>query len=364
MLDLGTLQAHIELKGEKEFESGLASAATGADSFKAKLAIALKNAAQVAGQALIKLGEIAAKTLVAAGAATATAFAAMAKGAVDTYADMEQLEGGITKLFGDDAAQTVMQNAQNAFSTVGLSANDYMSTVTSFSASLISSLGGDTAAAAEAADAALQDMADNASVFGSDMESIQNAYQGFAKGQYNMLDNLRLGYRGSQQEMERLLADAEQLTGVHYDISNLNDVYSAIHVIQEEQGIAGNAAAEASKTISGSIASTKAAYENFLGALADPSKDMGAAIEGLFDSAGNVVENLMPVLENIANAIPEVVPMITAKIRELLPQILPALQGLISSILQSTTTLLSSLLGSQGVPPEVVEFVGTIFNDI
>ncbi len=248
MLDLGTLQAHIKLDGAEQFQSDLETSATNADSLGAKLKGGLASAAKFVATALA-----------AAGAAAAAAFAAIAKSAVDTYADMEQLEGGITKLFGDGASQTVIDNAQNAFSTIGLSANEYMETVTGFSASLISSLGGDTAAAATAADSALQDMADNASVFGSDMESIQNAYQGFAKGQYNMLDNLRLGYGGTKEEMERLLADAEAFSGVHYDIDNLNDVYSAIHVIQEEQGIAGNAAEEASKTISGSIASTKAA---------------------------------------------------------------------------------------------------------
>ena len=181
------------------------------------------------------------------------------KQSIEAYADMEQLEGGVEKLFGDNAANTVKKNAQSAFSTIGISANEYMETVTGFSASLISSLGGDTEAAANAADSALQDMADNASIFGSDMQSIQNAYSGFAKQQYNMLDNLRLGYGGSQKEMERLLEDAGKLTGKKYDLDNLNDVYEAIHAIQVEQGIAGNAAKEASKTVSGSINATKAA---------------------------------------------------------------------------------------------------------
>lgn len=248
MLDLGTLQAHIKLDGAKEFQRDLDDSGSKSDKLKDKLKGGLAKVATTVG-----------KALAAVAASAAAALGAVAKQSLDTYADMEQLEGGVNKLFGEDAANTVKKNAQEAFSTMGLSANEYMSNVTSFSASLIQSLGGDTEAAAQAANSAMEDMADNASVFGTDMEQIQSAYQGFAKGQYQLLDNLRLGYGGSKEEMERLLEDAGKLTGQKYDIQNLNDVYSAIHAIQEEQNIAGNAAEEASKTISGSIASTKAA---------------------------------------------------------------------------------------------------------
>lgn len=247
------------------------------------------------------------------------------------------------KLFGDKAAQTVKDNAQAAFSSIGMSANEYMGNVTSISASLISSLGGDTQAAAEAANSAMQDMADNASIFGTDMEQVQSAYQGFAKGQYQLLDNLKLGYGGTKTEMERLLADAGKLTGQKYDINNLNDVYSAIHAIQVEQGIAGNAAAESSKTIEGSINSTKAAYQNLLAGLADPDANLTQLSDNLIDSLGNVIENLAPVLERIAESIPKVLPKIIEKVRELGPQILPVVTQMVQGIAQSIPQILESL---------------------
>lgn len=257
MLDLGTLQAHIKLDGADKFNADLSKAAGATE---AAGAAGLEGA--VSMEALGAAAASAAASIGAAVAVIGVGFLKVTKdvvtASVQAYAEMEQLEGGVSKLFGD-AAETVKSNAQQAFSTMGISANEYMSTVTGFSASLISSLGGDTQAAAEAANSALEDMADNASVFGTDMESIQNAYQGFAKQQYTMLDNLRLGYGGTQKEMQRLLDDAGKLTGQRYDISNLNDVYSAIHAIQVQQGIAGNAANEASHTISGSFNATKAA---------------------------------------------------------------------------------------------------------
>ena len=246
-MDLGTLQAHIKLDGVDQFKRDLEEGASKTDKLSTGLTKALGEAAAFAGKALL-----------AAGAAATAAFAAMTKEALTAYSSTEQLKGGIETLYGD-SAQTVIENANNAFATTGLTANEYLNTVSNYSASLLSSLGGDTEAAAQVADMALQDMADNASIFGSDMQSIQNAYQGFAKQNYTMLDNLKLGYGGTKQEMERLLEDAGKLTGKKYDIQNLNDVYEAIHVIQEEQGIAGNAAKEASKTIEGSFNATKAA---------------------------------------------------------------------------------------------------------
>lgn len=247
MLDLGTLQAHIKLDGADKYQADLENAATKTDTLGSKIKDGLGKAAQVA-----------AKATVAATAAIGAAVLAVTKQSVSAYAEMEQLEGGMDTLFGD-SADKVKQNAQEAFATMGMSANEYMSNVSGFSSALLQSLGGDTEAAAKAANDALTDMADNASIFGSDMESIQNAYQGFAKQNYTMLDNLKLGYGGTKEEMERLLEDAGKLTGEKYDIENLNDVYNAIHAIQVEQGIAGNAANEASKTISGSWNSTKAA---------------------------------------------------------------------------------------------------------
>lgn len=182
-------------------------------------------------------------------------------------AELEQSIGGIETLF-KDSAEKVKQNAANAYKTAGMSANEYMQLTTSFSASLLQSLGNDTAKAADVADMAMTDMSDNMNKMGSNMEDIKNAYQGFAKQNYTMLDNLKLGYGGTKTEMERLLADAEKITGVKYDINNLSDVYSAIHVIQGELGITGTTAKEAATTLSGSLASMKAAFKNLLGNIA------------------------------------------------------------------------------------------------
>ena len=181
-------------------------------------------------------------------------------------AALEQSLGGVETLFKKHA-DIVKKNAQDAYKTAGVSANEYMENVTSFSASLLSSLGGDTRKAAEVAHTAMVDMSDNANKFGSDMQSIQNAYQGFAKQNYTMLDNLKLGYGGTKSEMERLLQDAQKLSGVEYNIDNLSDVYNAIHTIQQNLDITGTTAKEASTTFSGSFASMKAAAKNFLGVL-------------------------------------------------------------------------------------------------
>ncbi len=220
-------------------------------------------------------------------------------------ADLQQSLGGVETLFKDSAA-TVIANAEKAYKTAGLSANQYMETVTSFSASLLQSLGGDTAAAANAADVALQDMADNANKMGTSMESIQNAYQGFAKQNYTMLDNLKLGYGGTKTEMERLLADAEKLTGVKYDISNLSDVYSAIHAIQDEMGITGTTAKEAATTYTGSLASMKAAFSDLLANLAT-GRDIGPSLTALCETVFVFAkDNLLPMVGNILSSLPEV----------------------------------------------------------
>ena len=220
-------------------------------------------ALEAVGVSAAKAVEAAFKAMLAAITAGAAALGAglykITKESTMAYATTEQLRGGVLKLFGEETAKVVEKNAQAAFETVGVSANEYMENVTSFSASLISSLGGDTAKAAEIADMAMQDMADNANMFGSDIASIQNAYQGFSKQNYTMLDNLKLGYGGTKTEMERLLKDAQELTGIEYNIDNLADVYSAIHAIQVETKIAGTTANEAAGTIEGSINSTKAA---------------------------------------------------------------------------------------------------------
>ena len=218
-------------------------------------------------------------------------------------AALQQSLGGIETLFKDSAA-TVIANAEKAYQTAGMSANDYMEQVTSFSASLLQSLGGDTEAAAAAADMALKDMADNANKMGTDMERITDAYQGFAKQNYTMLDNLKLGYGGTKTEMERLLADAQKISGVEYDISNLNDVYQAIHVIQGELGITGTTALEASSTFSGSMASMKAAFSDLLANLAT-GRDIGPSLTALGETFFTFFQNnLVPMVGNIFSALP------------------------------------------------------------
>lgn len=219
-------------------------------------------------------------------------------------ADMQQSLGGVETLF-KDSADTVIANAETAYKRASMSANDYMETVTSFSASLLQSVGGNTEEAAAIADMALVDMSDNANKFGSDMESIENAYQGFAKQNYTMLDNLKLGYGGTKSEMERLLKDAEALTGIKYDINHLDDVYSAIHVIQEDLGVTGSTAEEAASTFSGSFASMKAAFSNFLANLA-LGNDLGESLSALTDTVFVFVSNLLPMVGDILMGLPQV----------------------------------------------------------
>lgn len=248
---------------------------------------------------LAKVGVASIGAMMGAGIA---AFGAVTKASLDSVASMEQNIGGVETLF-KDSADTVIANANRAYKTAGMSANEYMSNVTSFSASLLQSLAGDTQAAAEVADMAMTDMSDNANKMGTDMESIQNAYQGFAKQNYTMLDNLKLGYGGTKSEMERLLSDAEKLTGVKYDINNLSDVYKAIHAIQESLGITGTTAEEAASTIEGSMNSAKAAWDNFLAGTATAEEFADAF--GV--AAGNIIKNLGEIVPRLAATIPVVV---------------------------------------------------------
>src|SRR5574344_992703 len=234
----------------------------------------------------------AAKVGAAAVAAAGTAMVAIGKQAIEQYAEYEQLVGGVETLF-KQSSDTVMGYAENAYKTAGLSANEYMSTVTSFSASLLQSLNNDTAKSAEVADMAITDMSDNANKMGTDMSMIQSAYQGFAKQNYTMLDNLKLGYGGTKTEMERLLADASKLSGVEYNIDNLNDVYEAIHVVQTELGVTGTTAKEASTTIQGSVNSMKSAWTNLVTGIADDNADFDALITNFVDSIMTMADNIL-----------------------------------------------------------------------
>lgn len=285
---------------------------------------------------------------------------AITKQALSSFKDYEQLSGGVEKLFGDTAS-TVMANASKAFATAGLDANQYMEQVTSVSASLIQSLSGDTEAAAKYADMAISDMADNANVFGSDIQSIQNAYSGFAKGNYGMLDNLKLGYQGTKDEMQRLLDDAEKLSGVHYELGNYADMVDAIHVIQTEMNITGTTAKEALGTIEGSMNMTKAAWSNFTTALAgggditETLDGLKTAMFGVQGEANGLVNNVMPVIENVINAATDVIPQI---IESLLPTVVSLITTLVPKIISLTAQLIGTITNA------ISDLVDTGLDDI
>lgn len=302
---------------------------------------------------LSKLGGIAKGALkgIAVGASAAgAAVGVLAKQSLDAYASYEQLTGGVETLF-KDSADIVMGYAENAYKTAGLSANQYMDTVTSFSASLLQSLDGDTAAAAEKANLAITDMSDNANKMGTTMESIQYAYQGFAKQNYTMLDNLKLGYGGTKEEMQRLLADAEAISGIHYDISSYADVVDAIHVIQTEMGITGTTAKEASTTIEGSLNAAKAAWENLLTGMGDSNANFDALVENFVSAVSTAAENIPPrlieILSGVGNLIVELAPIISEAFPILIEQILPPLLDagvqIITSLANGIITALPSL---------------------
>lgn len=279
-----------------DVDKGFSETSSKAETLAGKLKGGLATAAKVGGAAI---------------AAAGAAAVAITKQAVENYGEYEQLVGGVETLF-KSSADTVMQYAANAYQTAGMSANEYMTTVTAFSASLLQSMGNDTDAAAEKANLAITDMSDNANKMGTDMQSIQNAYQGFAKQNYTMLDNLKLGYGGTKEEMQRLLDDANALNAAqgnytNYTIDSYADIVDAIHTVQTEMGITGTTQLEASTTIQGSIASMKAAYDNFITGLGDENADMAELITNLLGSTVTVAENLLPVVERILENIGVVV---------------------------------------------------------
>lgn len=268
------------------------------------------------------------KASAAAVGAASAGVAALGTACINAYADYEQLAGGVETLF-KDSAETIHSFADNAYKTAGLSANEYMETVTSFSASLLQSLDGDTEKAAAAADLAITDMADNANKMGTAMESIQYAYQGFAKQNYTMLDNLKLGYGGTKEEMQRLLADAEKLSDVKYDLSSYADIVEAIHVIQTEMGITGTTAKEASTTIQGSVASMKAAWANLMVGMADDTQNFDMLLSNFIESIGTVADNLLPrigvVIEGMGKLVAGLAPEIASALPTLTNELLPNL---------------------------------------
>lgn len=286
-------------------------------------------------EGLGKLGKVSGtifKGIATAVGAVATAFAGVVTASVKARGEIEQQIGGVETLF-KDSADIVKKNAEEAYKTAGISATDYMKNVTSFSASLLQSTAGDTKKSAEIADMAMKDMSDNANKFGTDMGAIQNAYQGFAKQNYTMLDNLKLGYGGTKTEMERLLADAQKITGVKYDINNLSDVYNAIHVIQGELGITGTTAKEATETLEGSFKMLKASWANFL------------------SGSGNlnqVVESVRYVAENILRIVSEAIPDIMDGITEALPQFIDLGKELLQKLIDGIVTNLPKLMEGAG----------------
>ena len=282
------------------------------------------------------------KVAVAGVAAGATAIGALGTKAVAAYADYEQLVGGVETLFKDSEDQ-VMDYANNAYKTAGLSANEYMETVTSFSASLLQSLGGDTSAAADKANLAITDMSDNANKMGTDMTSIQNAYQGFAKSNYTMLDNLKLGYGGTQAEMERLLADAEKISGIKYDISSYADIVDAIHVVQTEMGITGTTAKEAASTIQGSFGMMKSAWQNLVTGMADPEQDLGVLVGNFTDSVVIAGNNLIPRIQELLPRIVEATTSLIGTVSEQLPAILGTV---LPSLVEGATNLVTGLMAA------------------
>lgn len=312
--------------------------------------------AESSGGKFEKLGSVLKGVGAAMGAVALAAGAAavkLGKEVISAYADFEQLVGGVDTLFGD-ASQTVQNYAANAFKTAGLSANEYMETVTGFSASLIQSLGGDTAKAAEVADMAITDMADNANKMGTDLSAIQTAYQGFAKQNYTMLDNLKLGYGGTKSEMERLLADAEKISGIKYDLSSFSDLTEAIHVIQTEMGITGTTAKEATETISGSMAGMQSAIDNLMAGLGNADADIEMLIGNVVEAFGHVVDNVVPVIENIVKALPPALDGILRAIGDLLPTLLSTVVDLFTQVLETLLSLLPELI------PAAVDAVLTI----
>lgn len=294
------------------------------------------------------------------------------KKAITEGAALEQSIGGIETLF-KNSADTMKKYAQEAYKTAGVSANSYMEQATSFSASLLQSVSGDTKAAADAANQAIIDMADNSNKMGTSLQDIQNAYQGFAKQNYTMLDNLKLGYGGTKTEMERLLTDAQKLSGVKYDISNLSDVYEAIHVIQDSLGITGTTAIEAASTLSGSFASMKAAFNNFLGYLVI-GEDIKPYIQQLVQTAATFLfDNLLPAVGNVITSLPSALvtfvttalPIIAEQGKRMIDAVISGINGgfpsMIGSGAEGVTNFITGMVNNL---PDVITGIGDIITNL
>lgn len=375
MLELFKLFGSIGLKGVEETKKGIKDTTNTAKEESSKIEKAVNKTGEIAS----KVG----KAAIIGATAAATAIGTITKFVIQHYAEYEQLVGGVETLFGAQGlslkkyaqsigqtveqargkydqliqAQTeVMNNAKVAYKTAGMSANDYMNTITSFAAALKQSTANETEAA-KVANQTVIDMADNANKMGTNMEDIQNAYQGFSKQNYTMLDNLKLGYGGTKSEMERLLQDAEKLTGIHYDINNLSDVYNAIHEIQKNLGITGTTAKEAMKTIDGAMKMTKASWDNLLTGLADPKQAVGPLISEFAKSLGILAKNVTPKIKEVFNALPNALIQITPQLMNMIIDLAPSLilaainlvaglVGALPGVIAPIFSQLSSLIGS------------------
>lgn len=361
-MDLFDLVAKITLDSS-EYEKGIKSAGDGASALSSKWAMFGK-AAGIAGAATV-----------AAVGASAVAIGGLTKQAVQAYASYEQLAGGVKKLYGD-ASDEIIKNANQAYKTSGMSANQYMEQATSFSAALINSLNGDVSAAAKQTDVAMRAISDNVNTFGTDMGSVQYAFQGFAKQNYTMLDNLKLGYGGTKTEMERLIADANEYAeanGMAADLSidSFSDIVTAIDLIQQKQGVAGTTAKEAASTIEGSLNMTKSAWENLIAGFANPDADLGQlmdnlvvaivgenegegllnqiipAIERAMEGIGTVIEEAAPILaERLPQVIQTILPSLLSAATQLIAGLVQALPSLISVLVQQMPMIISTLVSA------------------
>lgn len=287
----------------------------------------------------------------AAVGAASVAVGALTKKSIDAYAEYEQLAGGVKKLFGDEASAEVMKYAENAYKTAGMSANQYMEQATQFSAALINSLGGDQMKAAEQTDVAMRAISDNFNTFGGDIQNVQNAFSGFAKGQFMMLDNLKLGYGGTRGEMQRLIDDANEYAkanGMAADLSidSFSDIVTAIDLVQQKQGIAGTTAAEAAKTIEGSLNMTKAAWQNLVAGFANPDADMGQLMDNLIvailgDKKGEgLLNQLVPAVKRAIEGIGTFIQAAVPALADNLPSLI---QSFVPVLIQSAVTLVTSI---------------------
>ena len=298
-------------------------------------------------------------------AATTAAVGSLAKQSVDAYGEFEQLEGGIETLFGS-SAPAVMKNAEAAFKTAGQSMNDYMETSIQSAAAMISSLDGDQAKAAELMDMSIVDMADNVNKMGTSMEGVQNAYRGFSRGNFTMLDNLALGFAGTKEGMQELLDKAQEISGIEYNIDSYADIVQAIHTVQEEMGIAGTTMKEGTETIEGSLTTLSGAWSNLVAGFGKDNANLDQLIGDVVNSASAVLNNLEPVIEKVLSGISEFIskaaPIIAEQLPVLIQNVLPALISSVSDLLSALLSALPSLLLviTQELPNLILQIVNAL----